>query len=271
MLDKEVASIQTVFFIVRLLSVTVTPQVTFQVDDLHFQPTIDPARKEEITRCLFPYFGPILLAGDCDSVALVGEGLIPQTFPFSVFTLPHLTSLHLDNNYLGRKAYPVPSLTASSAVSLGSRISGYIQQQADFFETLASLLTTLHTLTLSNNDIGTFPLPLCALSNLTFLSLNKNNISVIPPEIANLNKLHTLSLSQNVIKGVPPELAKLVNLRVLNLQYNQLKSLNAALQTLDKLERLEVHHNAFESPFDVLETMADTQVLFHTAYTPKRD
>ena len=240
------------------------------MDDLHFKPSIKEQRKEVISKCLSPYFGPILQAGDCDSVALVGEGMLPPAFPYSVFSLPHLTSLHLDNNYLGRKKHPLPQvLDASVSVKPPS-------PKASFFELLASHLTLLNTLTLSNNHIHSFPQPLCTLTHLSFLVLNKNFIPSLPPEIGNLTALETLSLSHNDITSLPAEMEKLKKLKSFNISNNLLKSVPAALASLTQLERLELHDNPFEAPYDALNETQDTQVLllplppFHptTPYTP---
>ena len=110
-------------------------------------------------------------------------------------------------------------------------------------------LPNLTALDLSSNQLsGSIPSQLGNLTNLWYLYLNGNQLSgSIPPEIGNLINLTGLYLGTNQLSGsIPPEMGNLINLTGLSLSTNQLSgSIPPDLQDLTNLTTLYLSDNQF--------------------------
>lgn len=122
-------------------------------------------------------------------------------FPTSLFTLPKLAYIYIENNNLSG---PIPAnigkMPQLYALSLqGNHFSGPIP-------TSIGDLTQLSQLKLGGNRLsGTIPAALKRLSNLTLLQLDRNQLyGAIPDIFPGLSDLRILSLSHNKLGGVIP-------------------------------------------------------------------
>jgi len=105
-----------------------------------------------------------------------------------------------------------------------------------------------------NNLVGTIPLELSYLSNLTSLNLGRNQLLTgnIPPELGNLSNLTHLKLHENNLNGsIPPELGNLGNLEDLALGYNQLTgNIPPEIGNLSNLNILVLDNNQLSGCYD---------------------
>lgn len=78
-------------------------------------------------------------------------------------------------------------------------------------------LKKLHTLSLLNLPITTFPDWILNLENLRYLMVRGTDINILPGSISRLNFLQTLRIENCPLKVLPEELNQLVNLKTLGL------------------------------------------------------
>jgi Leucine-rich repeat (LRR) protein len=110
-------------------------------------------------------------------------------------------------------------------------------------------VSTLHTLSLSNNQLEEFPPEFFAImTSLTNLNLSRNLISKVPKKISCLKLLRILSLSDNEIAQLPLEIPLLVNLESLDVERNRVKTLPLAYLGLTALTDFKINGNAWVSP-----------------------
>ena len=110
-------------------------------------------------------------------------------------------------------------------------------------------LTALTSLSLSDNQLSSFPEQIFELDKLEQLNLNDNRITALPANIDNLEELATLNLGYNDIAVLPESVSELELLTDLNLASNNLnnsttRNLNA-IAALKSLKRLNLSNNWF--------------------------
>jgi len=116
-------------------------------------------------------------------------------------------------------------------------------------------LTNLTSLELSRNQLtGTIPAEIGNLINLTGSDLGANRLTgIIPREIGNLTKLNSLNLGTNQLTGsIPTEISKLTNLTNLSLSANRLSgAIPRTIGNLTNLTNLNVRVNQLSGPIPV--------------------
>lgn len=101
----------------------------------------------------------------------------------------------------------------------------------------------LKVLSFANNDIESFPLAVCALTQLESLHLNGNQLSAVPPQLERLQSLVEVRLDDNELSRFPTALTKLRKLRSLNLSFNDIDSIPADIRRLGSLVQLDLDNN----------------------------
>ncbi|KAL0359965.1 UNVERIFIED_CONTAM: hypothetical protein Sradi_3681000 [Sesamum radiatum] len=219
-------------------------------------------------------------------------------FPDSLFTLPKLLFVYIENNNLSG---PIPTnignLIQLEALSLqGNQFSGPIPSSI-------AELTQLTQLKLGGNLLtGTIPLGIQRLKNLTLLHLERNQLSgPIPDLFSGLSNLRSITLSNNNFTGtIPGSISALApKLAYLELGHNSLTGKIPdflgkfhALDTLDlssnhfsgtipksfanltKIFNLDLSHNQLVDPFPELhvrgiESLDLSYNMFHLGRIPE--
>ncbi|KAK7259812.1 hypothetical protein RIF29_25427 [Crotalaria pallida] len=170
---------------------------------------------------------------------------ISGTFPTSLFKLPNLQFIYIENNDL---AGPIPEIIGNmknlDVLSLiGNRFTGTIPSSI-------SKLTKLTQLKLGNNSLtGVIPQGIQSLKNLTYLSLAGNQLGgKIPDFFSSLTNLRTLELSRNKFFGkIPPSISTLApKLAYLQLGHNSLSgNIPDFLGKFRALDTLDLSSNQF--------------------------
>ncbi|KAK7271420.1 hypothetical protein RJT34_27301 [Clitoria ternatea] len=198
---------------------------------------------------------------------------ISGNFPTSLFNLPNLTYIYIQNNNLsGRIPENIGNLAQLDVLSLtGNRLTGPIPSSI-------SQLTQLTQLKLGNNLLtGTVPESLKNLVNLTFLSLQGNQLQgTIPNFFSSFTNLRTLELSRNKFSGnipisistlapklmylelghnslsgkIPDFLGKFRALDTLDLSWNKFTgTVPGSFKNLTKIFNLDLSNNLLVDPF----------------------
>ncbi|KAL0326439.1 UNVERIFIED_CONTAM: hypothetical protein Sradi_5213200 [Sesamum radiatum] len=197
-------------------------------------------------------------------------------FPDSLFTLPKLLFVYIENNKLSG---PIPTNIANlvqlEALSLqGNQFSGPIPSSI-------AELTQLTQLKLGGNLLtGTIPLGIQRLRNLTLLHLERNQLSgPIPDLFSGLSNLRSITLSNNNFTGtipgsisslapklaylelghnsltgkIPDFLGKFHALDTLDLSWNHFSgTVPKSFANLTKIFNLDLSHNKLVDPFPEL-------------------
>ncbi|XP_004499669.1 uncharacterized protein [Cicer arietinum] len=170
---------------------------------------------------------------------------ISGPFPDSLFKIPNLQFIYIENNKLsGQIPENIGKMTKLGALSLeGNRFTGTIPSSI-------SELTQLTQLKLGNNFLtGTIPELIKNLKNLTFLSLKGNQLSGnIPDFFSSFTNLRILELSNNKFSGkIPPSISSLFsNLMYLELGHNSLSGkIPDFLGKFKALDTLDLSKNQF--------------------------
>ncbi|KAK4391332.1 hypothetical protein Sango_2196500 [Sesamum angolense] len=201
-------------------------------------------------------------------------------FPDSLFTLPKLLFVYIENNKLSG---PIPTNIANlvqlEALSLqGNQFSGPIPSSI-------AELTQLTQLKLGGNLLtGTIPLGIQRLRNLTLLHLERNQLSgPIPDLFSGLSNLRSITLSNNNFTGtipgsisslapklaylelghnsltgkIPDFLGKFHALDTLDLSWNHFSgTVPKSFANLTKIFNLDLSHNKLVDPFPELHVRA---------------
>ena len=61
------------------------------------------------------------------------------------------------------------------------------------------------------NEIETFPIALCDLTQIQYLDLSRNKIQMVPDCIGNLGNLQILDLDENMISYIPESICSIAN------------------------------------------------------------
>ncbi|KAG8378547.1 hypothetical protein BUALT_Bualt08G0148300 [Buddleja alternifolia] len=197
-------------------------------------------------------------------------------FPNSLFSLPKLLYVYIENNKLSG---PIPAnvgkLVQLGALSLeGNRFSGPIPNSIGDLTQLFQLKLTGNLLT------GPVPLSISRLRNLTVLSLDRNQLlGSIPDIFSGLSDLRILRLSYNKFTGtiprsilglapklaylelghnsltgpIPDFLGKFQALDTLDLSWNRFSgTVPKTFANLTKIFNLDLSHNLLVDPFPVM-------------------
>lgn len=145
------------------------------------------------------------------------------------------------------------SAKLSVAKEICPRIAPFTAELSDSFQggrvplALADL-TPLHTLTLSHNEVTTFPESILTLVNLVRLNLSWNKLSSIPKSISlSLGRLQVLDISHNAFVEFPKCILKLNTLVELYLQDNSIEEIRNDILLLEKLQHLDISNNRLKS------------------------
>uniref|UniRef100_A0AAY4AW62 protein-serine/threonine phosphatase n=1 Tax=Denticeps clupeoides TaxID=299321 RepID=A0AAY4AW62_9TELE len=98
--------------------------------------------------------------------------------------------------------------------------------------------TRLRSLNLSNNQLGSFPLPVCSILTLTELNLSCNRLASVHSAVGNMHNLQTFLLDGNLLTTLPNELGSLHRLAYLGLSFNEFRQIPLVLEQLNGVERL---------------------------------
>jgi hypothetical protein len=104
-------------------------------------------------------------------------------------------------------------------------------------------LTSMRKLTLSGNNIRSFPSELESLSSLEILLLDGNEINELPSSVSKLYALKVIDVSNNKLQGFPLEFCNLPELRVLIAHSNEIFTLPTNIGQLANLGCLDLSNN----------------------------
>ncbi|XP_067907293.1 leucine-rich repeat-containing protein 10 [Heterodontus francisci] len=114
---------------------------------------------------------------------------------------------------------------------------------------------------LSGKHLRTFPLQVCAFTELMKLYLSNNSLRSLPPEFHLLGCLQILALDFNCFKELPQAVCRLRQLSILYLGNNSLCDLPAELSRLTELKTLWIESNCFEQIPQVVSELRQLRVL----------
>jgi hypothetical protein len=103
-------------------------------------------------------------------------------------------------------------------------------------------LSELRTLDLRGNNIGSIPMHIGYLRNLTDCFLDSNELVDLPIETVSLKGLKQFRVSHNRIRQIEGSLL-LMNIEICDLSYNMLKSLPGAFKMLPAIRELYLNNN----------------------------
>lgn len=196
-----------------------------------------------------------------DGLYLLDLHNISGRLPETIFTLPELIYIYIENNKLSGPIPPgIAKLSRLYALSLeGNRFSGPIPSSI-------GNLTELTQLKLDGNGLsGPIPAVLKQLSNLTLLRLDRNRLSgPIPDIFSGLSDLRSLNLSYNKLTGpIPKGISVLAPiLAFLELGHNSLSgSIPAFFGNFRALDTLGLARNNLSGP--VPKTFANLTKIFN--------
>ncbi|XP_022954667.1 MDIS1-interacting receptor like kinase 2-like [Cucurbita moschata] len=180
-----------------------------------------------------------------DSIYLVNLRNISGPFPPSLFKLPKLLFIYIENNKLsGQLPAAIGNMSQLEALSLeGNRFTGPIPSSI-------SKLTRLTQLKLGSNLLtGSIPIGIRQLKSLTFLSLERNRFAGPLPDFwGSFPELRILSLSHNKLTGkIPRSISSLAaKLSYLQIGHNLLTgNIPDFLGTFRALDTLDLSSNHF--------------------------
>lgn len=104
-------------------------------------------------------------------------------------------------------------------------------------------LRNIHTLTLANNKLSTFPIAILNLHQLRNLNISHNPIKTIPSHIKRLKYLEVFWCNHTELTELPSEIGKLKNLDTFGARGNQIVRLPSSIGYLNKLRWLTLENN----------------------------
>lgn len=189
---------------------------------------------------------------------------IPKTLGLHLTT--NLTSLNLSNNRL--ESVPLMPPSVSELLLHGNQL------QLGSFESLITCANSLRRLSVGNNQLTSFPVPLFSQTNLEHLFIENNlieeiTLSPLSPTVGihKMVSLKQLDLSRNKLRSVPVGLGQLTQLERLHLNNNALQSLPSDLSGLTKLTYLDCEDNPGfdESSMPRVRTRAEVAAVTSTS------
>jgi hypothetical protein len=173
------------------------------------------------------------------------------TFPVELCKLTKLESLNFRRQYKAEVGTLPAEIGAMQHLRrLDLERNGIKNLPAEF------AILPLEWLSLNDNPLNGFPLPLLKIDSLKHLDLSKcANIKVLPEEIAGLQDLEFLDLSATKIKRLPPnlpELKKLIHLGLGALKMSDLHETIALLQQMPNLRKVTCPYFEDEAKFQAI-------------------
>uniref|UniRef100_A0A2C9V3W4 Leucine-rich repeat-containing N-terminal plant-type domain-containing protein n=1 Tax=Manihot esculenta TaxID=3983 RepID=A0A2C9V3W4_MANES len=204
---------------------------------------------------------PFQVGGFSSLISLyLSNNLLNATIPPSVFILPQLRYLLLDNNQLTGRLGPFQENPLVHIDLSNNKLYGFIP--SSIFK-----LVDLNVLILSSNKlIGEVSSAVCNLNSLKILDLSNNSLNgFIPQCLGNFsNDLSVLHLGTNNFQGTIPEtFSARGSLRYLNFNGNQLqRRIPLSISNCRNLEILDLGNNNIDDSFPhFLETLPELQIL----------
>ncbi|XP_030526352.1 receptor-like protein 43 [Rhodamnia argentea] len=175
---------------------------------------------------------------------------LPGTLPTTIFELPRLQLLNLEDN-------PQLNLIASFTAIKWSNLMTLDLRYNDIQGLLPTPPKVIKGYLVSNNQLsGEISLEMCQLSSISMLDLSKSKLtSIIPPCLSNLSEtLSTLSLHGNDLYGRFPVLQNDVcTFNMIDVRHNRLQgSLPRGLVNCSRLEFLNFRNNQIIDTFPSL-------------------
>ncbi|XP_020581483.1 probable leucine-rich repeat receptor-like protein kinase At1g35710 [Phalaenopsis equestris] len=189
------------------------------------------------------------------------------TFPFQIFNLPYLQSIHFLNCFKIKKTtlfLPHSNFSSLQQLSLKANpaLIGPIPTQI-------SSLESIQVLTLSQNNLrGEIPEAISTLTSLIHLDLSYNRLTgKIPAQVGKLSSLVDLDLSYNSLNGpIPTSIGEMGMLQKLDLSSNSLLgSIPQSVENLKLLTFLALSENrlsGYPKPPNGLANLQNLQYLF---------
>ena len=200
-------------------------------------------------------------ADNQNSKSKAGPGLRGR-IPLSLFTIPSITTIDLNWNYLFGPLPFLGKLTNLTQLSVSHNLlSGSIPHEL-------GALTNLSKLDLSyNNFTGTIPQQLASLTDhIQYFSLFHNKLfGTIPSTFNSMPNLQTLLLGFNFFHGNFP-IVNMPKIEVIDICYNSFAGMLPNLTLYPSLAYFNILHNQFVGSFPTdIQHMMNTLVYFNIA------
>ena len=167
---------------------------------------------------------------------LISKGQIKsEHIPLVVFELEKLTSLDLKCTKINN--LPDNNLRSIQCLNLDYNFISAFNENV-----LSPMVSSLRTLTMSNNLLREIPAELNCLVNLEVLDLSFNSIQLLA-NISKLVKLKELYIGNNKLISVNSNVKHLINLRKLALNENEITELSEFVFALQYLNYLDLSNN----------------------------
>ncbi|KAK9059409.1 hypothetical protein SSX86_022029 [Deinandra increscens subsp. villosa] len=180
-----------------------------------------------------------------------------------------ITDASLLNSTKINKVESFKGLVKSSSTKANNFSTGVEEPEKLSMMKVAALIETvakkgvevldLHSKLMEN--IGSLPVTIGKLSNITELDLSDNKILALPSSITNLTALTKLDVHSNQLTNLPDSFGNLVNLLDLDLHANRFKSLPESFRNLSNLVNLDLSSNHFTHLPDLIGNLTSMQIL----------
>ncbi|KAI5813562.1 RAM signaling pathway protein-domain-containing protein [Pyronema omphalodes] len=115
-------------------------------------------------------------------------------------------------------------------------------------EVIELMRDVVERISLTHNQLVSFPNEFGALPRLRYLNLRSNHLKEFPLALTRLPSLEVLELSRNRLRTLPPDLGNLINLVVLVLSKNKINALPTYIADMNQLKILKLDHNPLTFP-----------------------
>ncbi|MBR6800307.1 MAG: leucine-rich repeat domain-containing protein [Eubacteriaceae bacterium] len=171
--------------------------------------------------------------------------------PSFIFELDGLKSLNLSDNEI------------TSIESFGEKSSlEELYMENNLLKSLPDMtpLGALQTLSVSKNELESFPEGISVLSSLTSLAVANNNLTVLP-DLSGFTGLTVINLEGNELTSFPAGIGSMKDLVQIDLSNNKIKSIPQEVFSLEKLSAMFLSFNELEKIPHELADMPSLAVL----------